>query len=466
MAHSQEDNRSWCPLPWKGINIRNNGDFRVCCNADVSFNKGLLLDQQGIPFNAKSARLDEVRNSSLLNEIRQSMLRGDRHPTCQRCNVEDDAGLDSRRSFERKLWQQEFSLEEAVRFTAEDSQIPTQHLPIGYMDVRFGNLCNLKCRMCGPTDSSAWYREYFESVGTRFSESLGKVTLEKVQGRVKVQGEDLYNWHSYESFWRELESNLQGIRKIYCVGGEPLLIERHYDLLKRLVDGNFAGQVSLEYNSNITTIPERALQLRPHFKEVSIGASIDGYGKINDYIRHPSRWAQLEANLRRLDQSPGRLRVWISTTVQVYNIFYLPELLQWKIASNFARIGANVQSPFIKTHPLHSPAHFSVQVLPPRAKVAVAQRLDDFYQNWFLPNLESIEPRFGTKESLQAKMSRLLAGYKSLMFKRDLSHLLPEFKTVTARMDRARGENWAEVMPELAELLNDQTTPMAMSSHV
>jgi organic radical activating enzyme len=446
-------NSSWCPLPWKGINIRNNGDFRVCCNANVSFNQGLLRDPQGLPFNAKDADLNQLRNSPLLNDIRQQMLSGQRHPTCQRCNVEDDTGLDSRRSFERKNWQTEFSLAEAQRLTNPDGTIPTEAVSIGYMDVRFGNLCNLKCRMCGPTDSSAWYKEHFESVGERFTESSGKVTLERRSGRVQVVGEDPYNWHAQEHFWLQLEANLKGIRKIYCVGGEPLMIERHYGLLNKLIADGLAGGVNLEYNSNVTTIPERAFELWRHFKSVSIGASIDGFAEINDYIRYPSRWSQIEKNLIRLDQSLPNLRVWLSTTVQTYNIFYLPELLQWKIKANFSRIGANASAPFIKTHPLHSPKYFSIQVLPMAAKLAVARKLDGFYENWFLSEVGSIEARFGTRQTLQAKMKRILDGYKALMFKQDLSHLLPEFIAATERMDKFRNQSWSETMPELAHLV-------------
>lgn len=449
-----ENNKSWCPVPWKSVNIRNNGDFRVCCQANTSASKGILNDNDGKVFNAKDANLEKVRNSPLLKEMRLSMLAGKRHDVCLRCNVEDDSNVRSRRSYESEFWKESFTFEDAKRLTADDGFIEHSEVRVGFYDLRFGNLCNLKCRMCGPMDSSLWYKEYFDTSGSGFHDTSGWVGLEADENqRIKTIGDNPYNWHESDLFWKNIEANLDGIRKIYTVGGEPLLIERHYDLLRKLVESGHSKQVIIEYNSNITVIPNRALELWKSFKEVRVGASVDGVGKINEYIRHPSKWETIEKNLQLLDGAPGNLKVWLATTVQIYNIFHLTDILKWKILSNFKKINSTNKNPFITTHPLHSPLHFSIKALPASAKHRVAQLFEQFYSSWFMPYVHESSLDDNTRNLWIKSMKNLLDSYQSLMFKDDLSHHLPAFMEATRRMDLYRKESFEIVMPETADYI-------------
>lgn len=451
-----ETNKSYCPVPWKGVNVRNNGDFRVCCHANTSSHKGILRKPDGTAFHAARDELQAARNSPLLQEIRSAMLAGKRHETCLRCNSEDDAGVNSRRAYETEFWNNEsFTLEQASALTSQDGSISTENVPVGYYDLRFGNLCNLKCRMCGPADSSFWHKEYFETMGKGFQETSGRVALENVHGRVRVQGTNPYDWHESPHFWEQIEANLDGVKQMHTVGGEPLLIERHYELLRRLVNSGKAKDVIVDYNSNITVVPQKALALWKEFKEVRIGASIDGYGKINEYIRHPSKWETTENNLDLLDQAEGNFNVWITTTVQIYNIFYLTDFLRWKIERNFRRVNKNPSYPFVNAHPLHNPKHFHIAALPASVKEMVVRKFERFYTQWFLPyTMDSALSELEKKNNLEA-MRALLGGYTNMMRQQDLSEHLPEFWRVTASMDRYRGENFFETMPEIAYPISD-----------
>jgi hypothetical protein len=445
-------NKTWCPLPWKSLNIRNNGDYRVCCNASSEHDAALIRDASGTPFNASSANIESVRNSTLLRELRQSMLRGERHSTCERCHLEEDAGLRPRRVYECEFWQDEFTPEDALKHTDSAGGINTQDLPIGYMDVRFGNLCNLKCLMCGPDNSSLWYSDHFEVLGQDFTDSNKKIRLERHGQRVQIKGENPYAWHEGDFFWREIRSNLQHIRKIYCVGGEPLLIEQHRNMLQMLLELGRPEQVILEYHTNLTVLPAAVLNLWRNFKEVRIMASLDGFGPINDYIRHPSRWATVERNLDLLDSIDLNIKLSLFTTLQIFNIFHLTDFLKWKISRNFNRVGAtSTMTPFIKTQPLNTPSYLSIRALPVEAKEMVTQKFESFYHDWFLSNVEQIDARFGNKATLMVKMAELLNGYKNWMWQEDLSHELPTFVERAEKLDRLRQQNWREIIPEFVD---------------
>ena len=93
-----------CPIPWMSQSYRANGDIRVCCQAQHGPTGGILKDEDGNVLNARDSNLDDIRNAPIEKEIRKAMMNGERHPECQRCHTEEDAGMISRRIVENKLW--------------------------------------------------------------------------------------------------------------------------------------------------------------------------------------------------------------------------------------------------------------------------------------------------------------------------------------------------------------------------
>ncbi len=143
------------------------------------------------------------------------------------------------------------------------------------------------------------YSDYKKLWGAKFRESSVQVSLHEEAGRI-LPVPNLYSWYESSTFWQQLQAVMPSIRQMYLVGGEPLLIEAHYDFLESCVKRGYAQNIKLEYNSNITAIPDKAWSLWKHFRLVQIGASIDGIGRVNDYIRHPSKWERVHENLMRL----------------------------------------------------------------------------------------------------------------------------------------------------------------------
>ena len=131
-----------CPIPWMFQAVRNNGDVRICCQANVTSNQGVVRKSDGTSYNAGRDNMDEARNGELMKIVRKNILEGRWSEECGRCKKEEDAGLQSRRQYEQE-WG--FKLEDAIKITQEDGTIKTDDTPLVYYDLRFGNLCNLKC---------------------------------------------------------------------------------------------------------------------------------------------------------------------------------------------------------------------------------------------------------------------------------------------------------------------------------
>jgi len=437
--------------------------MRICCQANVSPTRGLLKKENGDTFNAASDDLDDSRNSELMKSARLDMLNGRWPSSCTRCQSEEASSLRSRRTYENEAWHQRFGEDWARTLTAADGSIDVMQVPPVYFDIRLGNKCNLKCRMCGPTDSDMWYGDYHETHGETFSDTQGPVKIARDGNKWKVS-DDSYDWHERDSFWTYLKKHAAFIEHLYIVGGEPLLIENHYKALEYLVEAGHAGRITLEYNTNIMLLPQRALDIWKHFKQVKVGVSLDGYGAVNDYIRTPSKWAVIVRNLERLNGASPNLVLWLSATIQMYNIYNITDMFRWKLESGLTRFNSTLRLPFITSHMLHHPKYLNVRVLPPASKRKVEKKFADFeawFAEWSLTNIPKPERR----EKMIEKLHNQLRSYADYMNKEDWSHLVPDFLDYTRKLDVIRGQNLAAIVPELARDLAEFTGAPLMEAH-
>jgi hypothetical protein len=409
----------------------------------------------GNVYNAKDANLNEARNNSMLKQARLDMLEGIWPQACKRCEDEESAGIRSRMQYENERWSQDntFNFEKAVQVTASDGSINTSEVPTIFYDLRFGNLCNLKCRMCGPTDSSQWYDEQVKMFGNTYQDTQGIVELvQDEKGRYKPKI-DLYNWYENSAFWEQLEANITDIRHLYLVGGEPLMIDQHYEFLQKCIDRNESHHITLEYNTNITNIPERAWDIWKYFEKIEIGASVDGVGKIVEYIRHPAKWRILERNMRRLDDAEGNFKMWLAPTIGILNSRHLPDMIIWVLEQNFKLINAQSWKPPITPHPLHHPKWLNIKILPPEAKKEITE-----YYEICKPRIRELifsqtDKGPEKKEELYSKTIALLDNYAIFMNNDDWSELLPKFWELNTKLDNIRGESLENAVPELYNLI-------------
>lgn len=440
--------QKFCPLPWIIQAIRDDGDLRVCSNSHASVTKGLIHKADGSIYNAAHDNLSEAFNSEELKALRLSMLNNTSHPICSRCDNEDALNVRSRRKVETINWSSRFTVDDAKALTKADGSVDIMPM---YYDMRFGNKCNLKCRSCSPTDSNFWYEDY-QKLWNRDSFHNGTTLINfKREGSRLVEDTDKYRWYENHSFWDQMYERLLNTQHIHTVGGEPLLIEQHFDLLEKCIELNVAHQITVEYNSNITVIPERAWALWAQFKRVNIGASVDGVGMINDYIRHPSKFENIYQNLLKIDSSSDNIHCWIAHTVQVYNAHHLPELIKWIVQKQFKKIQRFLETPVITCHPLHNPAFLSSKVLPKEVKEWISGLYQDC--NLWLEQNAHLYMDEEWADATKKKIRILLASYENHMNSEDWSHLLPKFFTYSNGLDSIRKESFERSIPDLWEKL-------------
>lgn len=431
-----------CPIPWKFQAIRNNGDVRLCCQANVTKNQGIVRKNDGQAYNAARDELEEAWQSELLKKTRLNMLAGKWSDECGRCRLEEESGVRSRRLNEIDMWN--WDINQAKQHTTENGETTLE--PV-YYDLRFGNMCNLSCRMCGPTDSHQWYGEWvgFHNDGNSFFDTHGQVFLSKDKnGRLFTND---YDWHKSESFWNQMEKIIPVLEHVYMAGGEPLMIERHYDFLKKCIDFDSAKNIILEYNTNLTNLSERAInEFWPHFKEVRIGASIDGMGIVQEYQRYPSKWKQIEQNLDKLNllcKNNNNITSWIAYTITAYNVFHLPEFMWWKANSNLKYINKSKTKPILTPHLQHQPYRTNIQMFPNEIKFDL--------QNHFNVWNEKFQSS-GLEEHVKKQASDVLSSTIKFMLKEDRTSELGEFISFTKFLDQSRNQHISSVVPEIGKL--------------
>lgn len=416
------ESKSLCMIPWLHRFTNEQGWHQVCCSGEGPANT--IHDEQGRALRVDQGLTDsQILNSPDLKAIRLAMLQGKWPAVCERCRRSEEAGAVSIRNHITSRfghWR-----ESALGQTAEDGTLT--HPQVRYADIRLGNACNLTCRMCGPAASRLWADHYNE--------------VQPVRHRLPVlELNDLRenNWVKSRPVQWLMEQCIPSVESLHFAGGEPLIIPEMIEALEFCVRSGRADQIDLSYNTNITVLPERATRLWPHFRSVSLVCSVDAFGRLNEYIRRPCKWSDVDRNLRVLDRHfvEWKIRgIICSATVQIYNILQLGELFDY-LASGFEHI-----APLPQLVPLYEPRYLSIQILPARVKNIARGRL--------------VAER-AKAEALPQRYHFLLSAIDTILTYLDGTAYpaeLIEFFQFSEKSDREFGDSWRQACPELAGLL-------------
>ena len=399
-------NNYFCPLPWLHSFIMNNGYISICCHSGQGPNKGILYKNNGVKYNIKNGdSINKSRNSELIKEVRKSILNNKWHPECIRCKKEFNLNLENRPKYELEEWGRILSKNKALTLTNSDGSINLKDFPIHYYDIRFGNKCNLKCRICSPNGSNFWNKDY------------------NIIWENKYKIEKHYDWYKNKKFWNHIEKNLKYINKIDLSGGEPLIIQQHWDFLKYCVTKNYAKNITLNYNTNLFFLP-KDISIWKQFKKIQLGVSIDSLFEKNDYIRYPSKWDNLIKNFNKI-KSIKTINSRISTTISIYNILDLPDLL------NFFKVER------ILIHPLHTPKYLNCKSFPKEIKEKIKILLEDKIK------------------TMNIKIQNEVNKYILFMFQEDESIHFKNFFIFNNKVDNLWGVKMKNYLPELYELIKE-----------
>lgn len=336
---------TFCVLPWVSLEASPIGSVRPCCLAEDE-----IADDQGQKFDLNSADLTAVQNSQYMTNLRQEFLDGKRPRTCRKCWNEERAGRTSKRMHTL----------DRLKHMIQDEEWTSQSKPLRFLDLKLGNICNLKCRICGSWSSSTFAAEELKYLGEDQDKKQSYHYQMLRRGAWPLEN---------PGFWSEIDRIIDHISYIEFTGGEPFMIQEHFQLLRRIVDRGQAHQVEIHYNTNGTHFPLGAEEIWQHFKLVEIAFSIDDTGERFEYQRTNAQWLTVLGNLdlfQDMRRRRNNIQLQVCATVSVFNIMYLESLANWIDQQAFDMVYWNV---------MHEAYYFSIGSMPDSAKQVARQRL-------------------------------------------------------------------------------------------
>ena len=332
----------FCVLPWVSLETSPIGTTRPCCLAEDE-----IKDQDGNKYSLMTTDLNVVHNSEYMRKLRQEFLDKKQPQTCRKCWNEERSGRTSKRMHTINR------LEHIVT----DTEWTVDAKPLVFIDFKLGNICNLKCRICGSWSSSTFAAE-----------------------EVRFEGKESFHYQMLKDgawprknqrFWEDIDKLMDQVRYLEFTGGEPFMIQEHFALLERMVAKGIAHNVEIHYNTNGTHYPENAEEIWKHFKTVEVAFSIDDVDERFEYQRSNAVWAEVNTNMDRFEQLRERntnIQLQVCSTVNVFNVMYLEGLANWIDKRSFD---------FVYWNMLHEAYYHSVGTLPERAKQIAIERLQN-----------------------------------------------------------------------------------------
>ncbi len=370
------------------------------------------MDSNDKPMVVEKNTIEEAWNSKTYKKLRKELIAGQRPDMCQRCFREEDSGVRSA----RQRWNE--------KYQSGQEENPDPKIDVRYIDLRLGNLCNLKCRMCNPYASSKWVDEWNKVADT------AELVPNNLLPDSEIERLKRIDWPDKDETWKNLEPILSTIEEIYLTGGEPLLSLKQVDFLTKLVKSGQAKEIKLKYNTNLTVLPESLLKIWPEFKSVVLNVSVDGVGALDEYIRNPTQWKRVEENLKKLlslEAEYSGIELGIHTTVQMYNILRLNEVIRY-FEKSLGRV------PYLNI--LNHPQCLNIRTLPLDLKNKAKESLEDWND--------------------QIEVQEVI----SYMFKEDwTARYLSEFIDYTRAIDETRKENILSLIPEFSILFKKESLP-------
>jgi sulfatase maturation enzyme AslB (radical SAM superfamily) len=408
-----QDSKTFCVLPWIHSYIATDGVAGLCCFAPEA-----LTTPDGRGLNIQRDTLAEMFHSPAMEDARRAMLAGHPVKACANCYKAEAVSGSSWRTQYNHYWTNKRP--ELLARIDRQQEKAAYDKPL-HADIHFGNLCNLRCQICNPHNSSQVERDpvlskwahahYLRLEGSRF------------------RGE----WYETPEFLAELTDFTSDLQLIALAGGEPSMSKPAHRWLASLIDSGQAPKIEIRISTNLTNVNTDFLDLAAQFGKPMLFLSVDGFGPLNDYLRYPSHWRIIERNalhLKALKEQNPNLSVNIAPVVSAYNALSIVHLFEWAVGLGFEITPAAVR---------HVDA-IDCALIPGPARQLAVQRIRAFLaehgHKFYTPNVEDL------CTYLEAPVDPDYAAA-----------CLAKFHAFTREVDADRGMSFERYAPEMAAYL-------------
>lgn len=414
---------NFCALPYVHMAIEANGDVRPCCMGEQ------FEDKDGNRINVNNLSINEAINHPVRQEFIDAFDRNEQHPACNTCWKDANDKHNTRVRFSTNVG--------ALQYTLQVMRGAPRKRTIHWLEVKPGNRCNLKCRICGIHNSSLWTKDEFDL-------NMHDAYHANVRGDMKFKESPEYkytkscDWIDQEDFWTKIYG-LEEVKLLHFMGGEPFMVPEHFQLLQELINNPDidTSKIIVRYNTNGTTFPsDEQREILKQFKFVHFQISIDDIGERFDYQRKGGFWPEVEENIQKFIKNRhirnihgpfggGAWRVTLDPTISNFNVWYMEEFEAWANSLEQEFNGRTFH--VVKNGPNN------IRNLPDAVKEKIREKYQNSTSTWIKTNVSYMYGKQKFDEGSTFKF----------------------FKIKNGILDNLRNEKFSEVFPEWYEILRD-----------
>ena len=401
--------KRFCMLPWMHMHAFPDGRAYPCCLSEYWHPVGDL----------RKNTMAEVWNQDAYKTMRTNMLNERECKECTKCYEQEDNGFFSMRNDSNRNYGHHIK---EVEQTLNDGTNP--EFKIRYWDVRFSNLCNFRCRSCGPIFSSNWFNDHVK-LYNRVPDVLNR-PMDRVE----------YTTGNEDGMLEQMEEHIPHLEQVYFAGGEPMIMKEHYYLLEKLIDAG-KTDVRIQYNTNFSELrfkDKHVFEYWRHFTNISVGASLDAMGPQAELIRKGTNWAQTVDNRRRMMAEVPHVDFYISATVSSMNVLHVLDFHKSWVEQGL------INAKDFNVNICQSPDWYRTDIFP-----------EEFKQRVLVPAYEKHIAWLDPQDDLRRATNGFQSALKFIIAQ-DNSQYWPRFVEETAKLDGVRGEDFWSIFPEFGEL--------------
>jgi len=350
---SEFNNEPFCVLPFIHLATHPIGTVTPCCITDME-NDMSTAKKDGLNVFLDKDKLSDISNSENFKKIRKKMLNGEFPSECKTCYFYEKNKVYSKR-MESNL---KFAhlIDDSINNTNDDGSL--KKINYKYIELRLGTVCNLKCVTCNPFSSNRWNEDVDVFKNTEFEKNYFKCDIRT-------------EWFRNTKFYDELLEHCDELEEIWINGGEPTLIKEHAYFLEKLIINEKSKNINLHYSINMTSIPDKFIEIWKQFKHVRLHLSIDDLYERNDYIRYGSKWENIFENFLKIIKYKEIFRIEVCQTVSALNVSNINEFKKF----------ANQYDMILAHNYVHHPSFLHVSVIPDEMKEEILNNIGDLRED-------------------------------------------------------------------------------------
>ena len=410
-----ENGKHFCVLPWVHFHAWPDKRVMPCCVADSDLPTSEIRNDESII---------QMMNTDKYNDLRKKMMRDEAVPECKRCyDLETMGEWTMRQSHNRRKGLD--YVDYIADVTNDDGSL--KEFQMKYMDIRFSNICNMKCRSCGPSCSSLWSQEFLEQRGKEVFEEY----FPKSNGKIVINNNDDMTLMS------KLKPYLDDVTEVYFAGGEIIITQEHYECLDYWIENDLTDQVELTYTTNFSTLKYKKninlIEYWKKFPQLKIWASLDAHGEVAECIRSGTDWEKVVRNIRDVKEQVPHAQFQITPTISIWNIFDFPDFWDYMVDNDFIDVDFSAPRFNLATNPWYA----NVMILPHSVK----RRLAELYRVYQERHKDNVDIYNGFKMII----------YNLTVGEENKGGIL-EFKKFNDELDEYRDEKFEDIVPEMKEV--------------